>query len=97
MDPKTADALLKLFAAGAVGFIFQWMMFGPAKVKWYFSWPALAAATVLIYWWATPTFVADFHANWRFFIVGIISFFLTAKGTGSTAANAKVAPKSNSL
>ena len=96
MDAQNS-ALLKLFAAAAVGYVYQLVLFGPKKVASWMAWGALAATTVLVYWWATPMFVADFHENWRLFGVGLISFFLTAKGTGSSAAAAKVAPKSNSL
>lgn len=96
MDPQNA-ALLKLFAAAGVGYAYQWFLFGPQKIKSWLAWCALGVTTLLMYWWANPSFLPDFGSNWRLAIVGIISFFLTAKGTGSTAAAAKIAPKSNTL
>jgi hypothetical protein len=96
MDQQN-EALLHLFAAAGLGFAHQWLLFGPAKVKPWIAWASLAFCTLALYWWATPSFVADFAANWRLSIVGVVSFFLTAKGTGSSAAAAKAAPKSNSL
>lgn len=97
MDTQTNDALLKLFAASGLGFVIQWALFGPKNVKTWIAWSALAGATVLIYWWMTPTAFSDFTANWRYTVVSIISFFLTAKGTGASAKAAKVAPPTNSL
>jgi len=91
------EALLKLFAAAAVGFVYQWILFGPAKIKSWIAWSALAVTTLVVYWWANPGAVAEFQSNWRYAIVSVVSFFLTAKGTGSTAAAAKAAPKSNTL
>lgn len=93
-DPS---ALLRLFAAGALGWLMQATLFGPKKVPTWFAWSALGLGTLLIYWWATPTAVSEFQSNWRFAVVGVVSFFLTAKGTGSAAAAAKIAPKTDSL
>jgi hypothetical protein len=93
-DPS---ALLKLFASGALGFVFQWAMFAPKKVPSWVAWAALVVASALLYWWATPTLLAEIQANWRFAIVGLVSFILAAKGTGSAAKAAGIAPGSNSL
>lgn len=97
MDQTASEALLHLFAAAAVGYVHQVVLFGPRKIPSWIAWAALTATTLLVYWWATPSAVADFQSNWRFTIVSVVSFFLTAKGTGSSAAAAKVAPKSNTL
>lgn len=87
--------LLKLFSAGALGYVIQWTLFAPKKVASWVAWGALIAASVLLYWWATPTLTTDWAANWRYSIVGLISFFLTARGTGATAVSANTAPPTN--
>jgi hypothetical protein len=90
-------ALLHLMAAAALGWVIQWALFAPKNVPAWVAWAALAISTVVLYWWCTPTVLADFQTHWRLAIIGLVQFFLTAKGAGRSAAALKAAPKSNSL
>ena len=91
------NALLKLFASAGLGAVWQWLFFGPKKFNDWAAWGLLVGASVVLYFWATPSMLTDFQGNWRIGIVGLISFILQAKGTGSAMSAAKAAPKSNSL
>jgi len=90
-------ALLNLFSAMALGWVHQWVMMGPKNVPVLLAYGSLAIATVLLYWWATPEAVTQFQANWRFALVGVINFFLAARGTGAVSAAAKAAPKTDTI
>ena len=93
-DPNIA---IKLFASMGLGYLYQWILFGPQKIASWIAWSAMGASTLILYFWATPSAITDFQTNWRFALVGLVQFFLAAKGTGSSAAAAGAAPRSNTL
>jgi len=90
-------AVIKLLASGAMGYAYQWVLFGPKKVPDWAAWGILAGTAVALYTWMTPTIVADFSSDWRLALVPLINFFLAAKGTMSIAKSANVAPQTNAL
>lgn len=89
-------ALLPLMAAAALGWVHQATLMAPTSVRTWKAYAALGLATVVLYYWATPDSVAQFRENWRLAIVGIISFFLTARGVGIATVEAKLAPATDS-
>ena len=70
------NALLRLFAAAALGWVNQWALMGPKKIPSWVAWGVLGGATIVLYWWSSPTAISDFASNWRTAIVGVVSFFL---------------------
>lgn len=97
MSQAASQAVLKLLASGAMGYVWQWVLFAPKKVPNPVAWGALLGAGFALYLWMTPSFTKDVVMDWRLALVPLVQFFLTAKGTGSTAKATGLAPPTDSL
>lgn len=78
----------------ALGYAFQWLR-GLKNVPNWLVWCGLTATSLGVYLWVTPA--VDLFGNWRGALAGFVSFLLAAKGGGSASADAKTAPRMNSI
>lgn len=87
---------LALLGQVVLGYVTQWLR-GLKNVPNWISWVGLGIASVAVYVWITPSFDADFKADWRAVVAGGVSFLLAARGGASTSSDTKAAPKTNSI
>lgn len=88
---------LKPVAVGALGWLWQWTLFGPKKVPAWVAWGVLVGSSAAVYALMTPTVATDFATNWREGVASFVMFMLAAKGAGSSAKALGIAPATNSL
>ncbi len=91
------ESPIGVMAVTALGVVYQWVLFGPKKIPMWVAWGGLVVSAVALWFWSTPNAVAQWQVSWRDTIAGIVLFVLAAKGAGSTAKSAKVAPATNSI
>ena len=88
---------MDLLVSSAMGYAWQWFMFGPKKIPAWGAWGGFLGVGFLLYVWQTPTIWGDFEANWRGALVPLVQFYLAAKGAGSAAKAMGIAPGTNTV
>jgi hypothetical protein len=89
MDPQT-----QIIAGLIVGYIMQWAR-GIKKIPDPLVYVGAGLVGLAIFWLATPNAIPAGHV--KDFIWSGIAFLFTIRGVAGASADAKVAPKSNSL
>jgi hypothetical protein len=76
----------------ALGWVSQFVLYGPKKVPTWFAYTALAAAGLGLY-------VIGNGASWadRAWWMGFVGFVMAARGSAGTSKDAKVAPKTDAF
>jgi len=94
-DPNFAT-FSPLVLAGLIGYAWQWAR-GPKKIPNWIGYACASLLTVGGWIFITRDAFHIFQTDWRTAAAGIVTMYLTARGTASTSADAKAAPKTDSL
>jgi hypothetical protein len=89
------NAGLALLIQVGMGYVWQWAR-GPKKIPGWLSWTVFGIAAAFGWVWATPGAFARFADDWRNALYLMASFMLATRGSASSSADVKVAPKTNS-
>lgn len=96
MDQTVATAALQLFAATALGWVWQWAR-SPKKFPNWASYTLFGLAGALLWFWATQDAAKLLAADWRVAIFMAVSFIQQARGGAAMSKDANAAPATNTI
>lgn len=93
---QSVEAFSPLVVAGLIGYAWQWAR-GPKKIPNWLGYVAAGLLTLGAWIFVTRDAFTVVQHDWRTAVAGVVTMYLTARGTASTAASTKTAPKTDSL
>jgi hypothetical protein len=92
--------IVKLGVEVVIGWVWQ-VTRGPKHIPNQYAYAILGVAAMFCWIWMTPNALWMFTTDWRNALAealaSIVSMLMVARGSGATSADAKMAPKTNSL